>query len=790
MEFDSNFNDEHFDESVGVREILEKYLIHFKWFILSILVFGVLFFIKLHYEVPMYNVSASILIKEQQRGNSIANLTAFEDLGLFASGDNSLENEMQILKSRKLNSITVEELKLNIRYFIEDSPFDTEQFPNFPIILNFKSDSSTVKNISSKFEIIIISKDKFKFIDFDKNSYVVKLFKEDFSANLGNKERSDKRIINISLNNDFGEDLIGKKVKVKISSVNETIDSYIGRLEIEPVDEILSNVLKITMDNEVIPKGIAFINNLIEQYNADGIIDKNLIAQSTTNFLDERLLLISKELKAIETMAYQYKSNRGMVGVNAGASNIYLQSSSIAESETLVVNTQLTLVNYMLEELNKSNLTDPLPGNIGLSDPSIIDMIGKYNNLVLQRNRILKSSTTKNPLITNIDSQLNILKNNLKASFKTLRSSAQIQLDGLTRQRGQISSKISSVPKHEKELKEIVRQQETKNALYLFLLQKREESIISNAVSIEKAKIIDEAYSNGRKISPKKMTNYIGAIILGLLIPFLIIYIKDLLDVKVHDERDIKKLRIPYIGDIPLVTSKKNLFVSEGDNSNVAEAFRFIRTNINFMLDRKDVGKTVFITSTLSKEGKTFTAINLASSLAISGKKTLLIAMDVRAPKINKYLDLEEMLGVTNYIKNNGLAVEDIIGSNSKLENLHIINSGDIPPNPVELLMSNRVQEIFDYAKDNYEYIIVDTAPVGMVTDTIQISNYADLTIYVVKANFIDKRMLHIPKKLHKEQKLHNMAILINGSDYTKGAYGYGYGYGNKKKKPWYKKII
>jgi len=419
-------------------------------------------------------------------------------------------------------------------------------------------------------------------------------------------------------------------------------------------------------------------------------------------------------------------------------------------------------------------------------------MIGEYNILVLRRNRILKSSTIKNPLITNIDSQLNVLKNNLKSSFNTLRSSAQIQLDALARKKGQISSKIASVPIHEKEFKEIIRQQETKNALYLFLLQKREESIISNAVSIDKAKIIDEAYSNGQKVSPKKMTNYLGAIILGLLIPFLIIYIKDLLDTNVHDEKDIKKLKIPYIGDVPLSASKKNLYINDGDNSNIAEAFRYVRTNINFMLDSKNKGKTVFVTSTQSKEGKTFTAINLASSLAISGKKTLLLAMDLRAPKILKYMGLEDVHGVTNFIKNNNLEVGDLVEKYLKIENLDIINSGDIPPNPVELLMSKRVREIFEYAKNNYEYIIVDTAPVGMVTDTIQISNFADLTLYVIKANYLDKRMLHIHEKLHKEQKLTNMAILINGSDHSKGAYGYGYGYGygDRKKKAWYKRIF
>lgn len=793
MEFEQNnsFSDEHFDESLNLREIVEKYLIHLKWFLLSVLLFGVLAFFKLRYEVPKYKVDASILIKEQEKGKSLLDLSEFEDLGLFGSGDNSLENEIQIIKSRKLMTKVVNELKLNTRYFIEGTPYYKEKYPDYPFVVHIKSDSGSIDNISTTFEIIVKSKKKFEFIDFDKISMGVKDFNNDFKAELGNEDISDIRLIGIELNNNFNQNVIGKRILVKISSVDGTVSNYMERLNIEPINEKLSNVLNLSIEESVKEKGITLINNLIEQYNADGINDKNKLAQTTTDFLDDRIVLISAELTAIEGTAAQFKTSKGMMDVNSG-SNIYLQSSSITESEVIAANTQMQLVNYMLDELNQSTLGNLLPGNIGLSNPSIVSMISEYNNLVLQRNRILRSSSTMNPIIVNIDSQLNVLRNNLMSSLNTLKSSSQIQIDALSRKSGKISSKIASVPKYEMEYKDIVRQQETKNALYLFLLQKREESILSNAVNVDKAKIIDYAYTSGIPVSPNKIMTFLGAIILGFILPFLVFYIKDLLDTKVHDEKDLKKLKIPYLGDIPFTSIKKNLFVNEDDNSNIAEAFRYVRTNINFMLDNKDKGKTVFITSTQSSEGKSFAAINLASSLAISGKKTLLLAMDLRAPRISKYLDLEDMLGVTNFIKNNDLEVQDIIDPYTKFDNLDIINSGDIPPNPVELLMSKRVVEIFDFAKENYEYIIVDTAPVGMVTDTIQIGKFADMTIYVIKANYLDKRMLHIPEKLHKENKLPNMAILINGSDHSKGAYGYGYGYGygNKKKIPWFKKLI
>jgi len=324
---------------------------------------------------------------------------------------------------------------------------------------------------------------------------------------------------------------------------------------------------------------------------------------------------------------------------------------------------------------------------------------------------------------------------------------------------------------------------ETKKSVYLFLLQKREESILSNAVTVNKARVIDGAYTTGRPVSPVHGIIYLIGLLFGFLIPAGIIYLKITLDTKVHDESDIRGLKIPYLGDIPLMSSKNNLYISEGDNSPIAESFRYLRTNINFMLDRKKMGKTVFVTSTQSHEGKTFASINLAYSLAMAGKKTLLMGLDLRAPKFDKYLKVEKRKGMSNFIKDNSLSIDEIIETDTKFRNLHIIESGDIPPNPVELLMSKRVSDVFDYAKENYEYLIVDTAPVGMVTDTIQISQLADLTIYVIKSNYLDKRSLHIPDTLNKNSKLKNMAILINGTDQNKSAYGYGYGYGKVEKK-------
>lgn len=774
----NQFSENDLEDSVNFREVLEKYLVHYKWFLVSIFTLFMISFFYLRYEMPKYEVSSTILIKDKDEGSSLNQLGAFEDLGLFGSNNNSLENEIHILTSRRLMKRVVEDLQLNIKYFIEGSPYDEEQFPDSPLILNMTNKNQQVFDFNGSFKVFVRSGQRFEFFDSENESKGVKEFGKAFKTEFGE--------ITILLNDSWKNRMTNETVIVKISRLNPTIDRYNNALQVQPIDD-KSRVISLSIKETVQEKGLAVISNLIEQYNEDAVEDKNQVYFKTTEFLNDRIVLVTSELNAIENTVEQFKTSKGLIDTKAGA-DIFLQSSSVNETQLIDANTQLQLIDYMIAELDKNTAFDPLPSNIGLAELSIITLIGEFNTLVSQRNRILRSSTLKNPLIVNLDSQLSVLKENLSNSLMNMKSSLYIQISALNQQSGRIGSRIASVPKNEKEYKDIVRQQETKNAVYLFLLQKREESILSNAVSINKARIVDTAYTNGRPVSPKPGVTYFAAFLLGVLIPAGVIFAKEALDTKIHSEKDVSKLKIPYLGDIPLSPSKKNLYISGNDNSNIAESFRYLRTNINFMLDSKEMGKTVFVTSTQSHEGKTFTAINLASSLAISGKKTILLALDLRAPKIDKYLNIEAKHGVTNFIKNNNISIDQIINRHPKLNDLSLIHSGSIPPNPVELLMSTRVSTIFDYLKENYEYIIVDTAPVGMVTDTIQISKYADLTVYVMKANYLDKRKLHIADKLNKEKKLPNMAILINGSDHSKGAYGYGYGYGygNDTDKPWY----
>jgi capsular exopolysaccharide synthesis family protein len=441
--------------------------------------------------------------------------------------------------------------------------------------------------------------------------------------------------------------------------------------------------------------------------------------------------------------------------------------------------------------MKRSTNSDLLPTNIinGSSDAS--GLIVSYNQLILDRNRILKSATEVNPTVVKLDQEISSLKSNVYSSLARLQSNLNIQKRDLHSNENVLNSKIGKIPVQERQFRVIARQQKVKEELYLYLLQKREETAISLSATEPNARVIDAAKASKIPVAPKKNIIYLAALLLGLLVPFGVIYLMDLLDTKIKSRLDLDgKTSIPFIGDVPTSDSPSEIIKSESRTSS-AEALRIIRTNLEFMVSKvaDNQAKTIFLTSTFPKEGKTFVSVNLAATFALSGKRVLLIGMDIRNPKLDEYLALPDY-GVTNYLSSNDLKIEDLVVKQKGFENFYVLPAGIIPPNPAELLMSKKVDLFFNALKAQYDYIIVDTAPVSLVTDTLLIAKHADCFIYVARANFLEKRMLSIPNGLFKERKLPNMCMLLNDTDSTKG-YGYGYGYGVAVKKvSWYKKVF
>jgi capsular exopolysaccharide synthesis family protein len=786
MEFIPGYSENVKNLKSGTEAMFETFLnyaSHYKLILVIILVFVASAYFYLKDTVNIYEVRSTIMIKDFEQGSSVMDLSEFENMGLFSSSGRELENELQILNSRKLMSQVVSDLQLYKQYFEDSGDVIKELYIKSPIDLSIPDDSNSISLINSKFELIIRDDNSFEFIDYFDN-FQTGSFGDQFSANLGNENADFICPIKISKNENFTSELFGKKLIVKISPSSVVVNDLMNRIVIEPVNQATSDVIQIKLRDEVKRKSAAVISNLIEQYNLDGIRDNNLIAESTVSFLDSRIDLIANELSVIEGTAEQFMSSRRMVDSKVG-SNYFMESSSSNERDLVEANTQMQLVSFMLDELNKVDSNTLLPGHIGLSDVGTVNQIKEYNSLVLRRRRISNSSSDKNPIIIGIDDQLADLKNNLTATLENLKSSILIQIEALNNQSGVINSKIASMPKNEREYLNIVRDKEIKNSIYLYLLQKREESVIANAVSFEKAKIIDPPFSDDTIVFPKRKLTYLASVFGGLALAVLIIFLKYELDVKIHKTQDLERFQLPIIGDIPMdqiSVNQNKAGIKMSNQSELAEAYRYLRTNIGFMLSKKEFGNVVFVTSTLAGEGKTFTAINLAQSFAASGKRTLLIGLDLRAPKIDRYLNLDNRKGVSNYVVDKNLFLEDIIDAFPDIENLDFILSGDVPPNPIELLMNDRTDEIFSMARKNYDYIIVDTPPIGMVADALQISNQSDLLIYVVKANFLNKNLLKIPLTLASEGKLKNLAFLLNGTEEKARRYGYSYGYAQKAK--------
>jgi len=803
MDYNQNINnlqeEDKFEGSeVDIRELLEKYLAHWKWFVLSLIISFLFAYYKLNFARPQYEAVSTVKIKDEKGGDA-STLSVFQDLGMLGGSKNNIDDEIEILKSKSIISETIKSLKFNVRLYTDKNNlsnfldgtlgFDTEfyeneRYKNPPLRLNFFMSDSALYKVRTKFYIQINSASHYTFIDAEKSIEKRHAFGKKMTTNFGD--------VIIIPNTDLKKSgLIGNTIVVHISTLKSLTNSYLEKLNIEPKSDF-SSVLSLEVSDGVKAKAEDFLNELVNKYNERAIQLKDALSKSTSDFVTERLEIISEELSDVDFSAESIKT-RYRLSDAASQTGLNLQSGQDIENRIVQANTELQKISFIKDFVSSKGNNDVIPVDVGVADNGIASTMQQYNQLMMEKQRLLKTSTEKNPTVVNVDEQLQLLRGNINQGLNNLESSQKISLEALNRQDAIINSRLYSAPKQERQVRDIQRQQQIKEALYLYLLQKREETAITLGVADPNAKVIDYAESFPDPIAPKKKIFYLVAIFAGLLIPFGIIYSLDMLDSKVHTREEVEKvLNIPILGDIPkLESSKEGFLISPEDNSSIAEAFRILRTNLNFVLDSNVKGKTIFVTSTIAHEGKSLVSANLAASLAHAGKKTLLLGMDIRAPKIVQYLNIRGDKGVTNFIVNSDLDIDDIIVKSPKIKDLDIISSGDIAPNPAELLMNPRVQELFQKAKEEYEYIIVDTAAFSMVTDTMLLSNLADSFIYVIRANYLDKRFLKYIKSIYKDKRLPNLSLLINGVDHKKSyGYGYGYGYGanfDKANKPWWK---
>lgn len=770
------------EEKIDFQEVLFKYLIHWPWFLGAIIVCLIGAWIYLHTATPVYNISATVLIKDDKKGGSAGMASELENLGLngLMSSSQNIDNEMEVLRSKTITKEVVVDLNLYISYKDEDEFPAKDMYKTSPVLVNLIPQEAELLNEPMEVEMALYPQGgldvKLKIEDeeyqkhFDKLPAVFPTEKgtlaffvsPDTLATKGEEEADSKEKV--------------RNIKAIINNPLRVARAYCKNLTIEPTSKTTS-VAVISLKNSSLRRGQDFINKLLEMYNTNTNNDKNEIAQKTADFIDERIGIISKELGNTEESLETFKRTAGITDLSSEA-QIALTGNAEYEKKRVENQTQINLVED-LRKYMKGEEYEVLPGNIGLQDAGLVSQIDRYNEMLVERKRLLRTSTENNPTIINLDTSIRAMKMNVEVTLERTLQGLFITKADLDREANRFSRRISEAPGQERQFVSIARQQEIKSGLYLLLLQKREENAITLAATANNAKIIDDAIADEIPVSPKGKIIYLLALVLGGGIPFGVIYLINLTKFRIEGRVDVEKLTsLPIVGDIPLTDEKKGaVAVFENKNNLMSETFRNIRTNLQFMLENGK--KVVLVTSTISGEGKSFVSSNLAISLSLLGKKVVIVGLDIRKPGLNKVFNIPKReVGITQYLANPEKNLMDLVQPSDVSKNLFILPGGTVPPNPTELLARDGLDKAIETLKQNFDYVIMDTAPVGMVTDTLLIGRVADLSVYVCRADYTHKNEYTLINELAEKEKLPNLCTVINGIDLKRRKYGYYYGYG------------
>lgn len=764
------------EEEVNIQELLFRYLIHWPWFVASVLFCVVCAFVYLKVATPVYNVSATVLIKDEDKGGGATMASELEKMGLggMMNTKSNVDNEVEVLKSKSLALEVVEQLNLYVSYRNEDGWISKEMYRTSPVLVSLTPQEADQLPKPMRVKMNLLAPGKMDVeIEIGEKKYQKHLDK------LPAVFPTDEGTVAFLANSDT---LVGKwgevqHVTATIAKPMSVAKGYSTALSIAPTSKTTS-VVNISLKNSSTQRGKDFINKLIEVYNINTNNDKNEVAQKTAEFINERIAIISKELGSTEQDLENFKRSAGITDLKSEA-EIALTGNAEYEKRRVENQTQISLVKDLQRYL-QGNEYEVLPSNVGLQDAALAAAIAKYNEMLMERNRLLRTSTENNPTIINLTSSIHAMRANVVASMDATLKGLQITKADLQREAKRFSQRISDAPTQERQFVSIARQQEIKAGLYLMLLQKREENAITLAATANNAKIIDAAIPDEAPVAPQKLTYLLMALVMGLGIPVCFIYLISLTQVTIEGRADVERLTtLPVIGDIPVADGLKgsSIAVFENQNNLMSETFRGIRTNLQFLLEEGQ--KVILVTSTVSGEGKSFVSANTAISLSLLGKKVVIVGLDIRKPGLNKVFNLStKEQGITQFLTDPKRNIMDLVQPSDINANLFILPGGAVPPNPTELLARKGLEEAIEQLKQHFDYIVLDTAPVGMVTDTQLISRVADLTVYVCRADYTRKSEFALVNELAVTNKLPRISIAINGLDLKKKKYGYYYGYG------------
>lgn len=790
-----NVQNQEEQSALDFQTIYSTLILNWKWFLLSIVLCCALAVAYVKLAPKVFQSSTKILIKDDESkksgGAAGAAAAAMSNLSLgFMSSSNGIDNESEILNSRYLVQQTIKNLKLYAEYRHGGMLVDTLIYSKQEV--NVDMDTTSLKQLNAPMKLTItreggiyhVKGKYFKPIDaetFEKAPYEINKTLAKLPAQIRTKAGT------LTLTQNLGYKLKeGTELKVEMISPFKASKEYFKRLTMNQTKKT-ANTIELTFNDESRERGVDFLNGLIDAYNYQANIDKNEIQKRTEDFINSRLAKISTELTGNDTNLEKYKQKNRMVDIGLNAKQAVLSSDQF-DQELNKANMQVELLNEIGKYMDQpANKYQPIPTNVGLEDESATALIGQYNSLALTRKQLLHSASEDSPVVTPITAQLEDLMTAIKRAMLQARINMKIQRNSIADMASKYEKTIGVTPEQEKALTQIGRQQSVTSGLYLMLLQKREETSMSLASTADKAKIIEPA-AFVDKVSPKGIIALLIAFILGAAIPAGIIYLRELLHSKILGHADVEKLtQLPIIGDIPTASangSKGSIVIQENKSNLMSEIFRGLRTNLQLAGDDKE--KVFIVTSTTTGEGKTFIASNLAMSLALLEKKTIMVGLDIRKPRMAELFGIgDRQHGITNILANEECNWEEVkaqIVASGVNHNLDLLMAGPTPANPGELMVRKSLKQTIALLKEHYDYVIIDTAPVGLVADTLQLSKLADRTLFVCRADFSTKSSFTYINKLDEQKKLPNISIVINDIDLSKKKFAYSYGFGKYSK--------
>jgi tyrosine-protein kinase Etk/Wzc len=778
-------NIEEQEENINLRTLLMKYLVYWPWFIASVIICLGVAFLYLRFQTPVYNSTAAVLIKEtdpRSKAMTQANgaVAALQDIGGFSMTSN-FDNEVEILKSRTLIKKVVSELGLYIQHSKDQTfGYDIPLYHNTPVKVHITPEEAEKLQGGAKLNMTYSPEGKLNLTA----KYTLKGEVAETSASFDSLPAVLPTPVGVFSFTRNDSARIEKTIKLNawIASPTVVAQNYATNLTVTPSSKT-TTIAKISVKNTHKQRAVDFINRLVADYNQDANDEKNEVAEKTAEFIEERIGIINTELGAAENQLATFKQQAGLTDLSSDA-QLALQESSKYEQLRVENATQIQLVEFLKAYINQEeNANEVLPANVGLKDQNLSTVIEQYNAMIIERKRLLRTSSESNPTIINMNTGIEAMRRSVQTTVESVLKGLYITKADIDKQTSKFEARINKAPQQEKEFLTIARQQEIKAALYTMLLQKREENAITLASTATNGRIIEEALAATAPIAPKKMMLVLAALVIGIGLPIGLIFIRDLLKYKIENREDIQKItQAPIIGELPRCDVRTNgsIVIQENKNNMMEECFRSLRTNLLFMLEKGQ--QVILFSSTQPEEGKSFVAGNTAASLAFLGKKVLIMGMDIRKPGLNKVFRLSNRaVGITNYLSDpEHTNLLNTIQHSDISPNLDILPGGPVPPNPTELVAREHLDHAIEELKKHYDYIILDTAPIAMIADTAIIGRVADMCVYVCRADVTPKDGFEYINILQREKKFKKIATVINDIDMSKRKHSYGYGYGRR----------